>query len=111
MENKIKTEHPYIVKAEGVCGGRPIIDGTRISVRDIIEYLHVDYSPDQICDALRVSQAEIYDAISYYYDHKEEIDKEISLNDPDYWLAKSKEWGLPIMEPGYNNGHLKLISS
>jgi len=102
MGNKTRTEHPHIVRIEGVCGGRPIIEGTRISVRDIIEYLQISYSPDQICDALRVSLAEVYDAMSYYYDRKDEIDKEIELNDPDYWLAKSKEWGLRVMEPRYN---------
>ena len=29
---KIRTEHPYIVRVQGVCGGRPVIEGTRLSV-------------------------------------------------------------------------------
>ena len=32
-----RTEHPYIVRAPGVCSGRPIINGTRISVRHIAQ--------------------------------------------------------------------------
>ena len=28
-----KTEHPYVERVPGVCGGAPIIKGTRIAVR------------------------------------------------------------------------------
>jgi uncharacterized protein (DUF433 family) len=28
----VRTEHPHIVKVEGVCGGREVIVGTRIPV-------------------------------------------------------------------------------
>ena len=27
-----QTDHPHIVKVEGVCSGRPIIEGTRLDV-------------------------------------------------------------------------------
>ena len=30
-----KTEHPHIVRREGVCGGEPIIDGLRVAVRQV----------------------------------------------------------------------------
>ena len=34
-----KINHPYITRKEGVCGGKPIITGTRMRVQDIvIEY-------------------------------------------------------------------------
>lgn len=31
----VPTAHPHIVRTDGVCGGRPHIRGTRISVRTI----------------------------------------------------------------------------
>lgn len=35
--SKEQTEHPYIVRVEGVCGGRPVVKDTRISVRHIAQ--------------------------------------------------------------------------
>ena len=32
MPEAIKTEHPHIVRLEGVCGGEPVIDGLRVTV-------------------------------------------------------------------------------
>jgi len=32
------TNHPFVVRVEGICGGRPIIVGTRTPVRSIIGY-------------------------------------------------------------------------
>ena len=36
---KTQTGYKYIVKVQGICGGSPIINGTRIAVRTIIEYI------------------------------------------------------------------------
>ena len=36
--------------------------------------------------------AQVYDAISYYYDHKEAIDEEVRLNsDEEYWKHRIEE--------------------
>jgi hypothetical protein len=38
--------------------------------------------------------AQVYDALSYYYDHKAEIDRDLAANTEEYWKAKtsSKRW-------------------
>ncbi len=36
MAEAIKTEHPHIVRREGVCGGEPVIDGLRVTVRHVV---------------------------------------------------------------------------
>jgi uncharacterized protein (DUF433 family) len=69
----------HIVRDEGICGGQPRIAGTRLKVQQIaLEYERLGWAPDQICDAHPgVTLAQVHAAISYYYDHKEEIDQTI----------------------------------
>jgi len=61
-----------IVQTEGVLGGEPRIDGTRVSVLDIYE-LVIDgsYSPEDVADQLDRTLAEVYAALAYYYDNPE----------------------------------------
>ena len=70
-----KINYPYITQKEGVCGGKPIIAGTRIRVQDIvIEYSQMGLIPDEIVQAHpHLTLAQVHDALSYYYDHAEEI--------------------------------------
>jgi uncharacterized protein (DUF433 family) len=69
----------YIVQDEGICGGQPRIAGTRLKVQHIaLEYERLRWTPDQICDAHPgITLAQVHAALSYYYDHKEEIDHTI----------------------------------
>ncbi len=79
-----KTEHPYIVRVKGVCGGRPVIKGTRIPVWLIAGWAKDSYSPEEIQQEIypQLSLAQIYDALSYYYDHQTEIDIDLAANTP-----------------------------
>ena len=77
-ETVVKTGHSYIVRVEGICGGRPIIQGTRTPVRSIVGYFKMGMSPEEILEGLpHMNLAQIYDALSYYYDHQEEIERDI----------------------------------
>jgi uncharacterized protein (DUF433 family) len=99
---KTQTGHKYIVRIRGICGGSPIIDGTRIAVRTIMEYIQqAGYTPEEIAQALGLDLSQVYDAMSYYYDHKDEIDKEIAENDMEYQKQRALEKGLKIVE--YNS--------
>ncbi len=76
-----QTEHPHIIRVEGVCGGRPIIRGTRISVRHIAQLYKAGDTVEEILQAHpHLSPAAVYDAISYYLDHQQEIEGEIVQN-------------------------------
>lgn len=72
----------HIVSTPGVCGGLPRIEGTRIRVADIATYaiLH-QWSVDKIADELELTPGQIHAALSYYYDHKDEIDSTIKAGD------------------------------
>jgi uncharacterized protein (DUF433 family) len=75
------TEHPYIVRVAGVCGGRPIITGTRISVGHIAGLYKAGDTVEEILQAHpHLKAAAVYDAISYYLDHQQEIEQEIAEN-------------------------------
>jgi len=71
------TNHPFIVKDMEICGGSPIIEGTRTRVIDIaIEYEILGYSPDEIISLhphLNLSQ--VHDALSFYYENRDELDR------------------------------------
>jgi uncharacterized protein (DUF433 family) len=79
---RVQTEHPHIVRIEGVCGGRPFIAGTRISVRTIVERMRLSDSPEQIVENYPpLTLAQVYDALSYYHEHESEIEAEIAANE------------------------------
>jgi len=72
--------HPYIESDQSICGGSPRVAGTHITVRTIATYvLQYGLSPDELLTYYpHVGLAAIYDALSYYYDHRTEIDAEIA---------------------------------
>jgi len=73
-----KTFHAHIVCKKDVCGGIPTIKGTRTSVVNIVGYHNLGLSPEEIRTELpHLNLAQIYDALAYYYDNREVIDKYI----------------------------------
>jgi uncharacterized protein (DUF433 family) len=72
---KSVTEHPYVAKVKGVCGGEPVVKGTRISVRIVAECWRSGMSPEEIREAYpHLGLAQVFDALSYAEDHAEEIE-------------------------------------
>lgn len=55
-----------------------MIRGSRFPVSSIVENHRRGLTVDEIlCEFPHLSPAEVYDALSYYYDHQDEIDREI----------------------------------
>ena len=76
-----RTEHPHVVRSPGIDGGIPTIAGTRISVAFIVGQLRAGDTPDDILASYpHLTPAAVYDAISFYFDHQEEIDRFIREN-------------------------------
>lgn len=94
--SEVKIVHPYITSIKGVCGGRFIIKGTRIPVWIVVGWLQRGYSPELIKKEIypQLSLSEIYDALSFYYENQEIIDKDIAENniDDEQLAIKSLEW-------------------
>ncbi len=67
--------HPYITYDENIGSGNPIIIGTRTRVFNIIAYHRLGLSPEELIREFpHLTLSKIYDALSYYYENKPEID-------------------------------------
>ena len=81
-----RTDHPHIVKVPGVASGEPIILGTRIMVRTIVEQYQLGSSIEEILwDFPQLSSAQVHDALAYYHDHKPEMDALLAQATYEYW--------------------------
>jgi uncharacterized protein (DUF433 family) len=71
------TNHPFIIKNKDICGGSPIIEGTRTRVIDIaIEYEMLGRSPDEIISSHpHLNLPQVHDALSFYYENRDELDQ------------------------------------
>ena len=89
MDKRIKQ---HIEITPGTCGGKPRIAGHRIRVQDIvIDYEHWGMSPEEIVESLpTITLADVYAALVYYYDNKEEIRKYIREEEVFYREMKAK---------------------
>jgi uncharacterized protein (DUF433 family) len=80
-EPSLKIKHPHITINKKICGNSPFIKETRTTVRPIVNYYKQGLSPEEINSKLSyLKLAEIYDALAFYYDNKEYIEKEIEDN-------------------------------
>ncbi len=75
------SQHRYIVTDDEILGGEPIIDGTRTPVRAIVEIWRLGVQPEEITKHLpHLTLAQVFDALSYYSDHQDEINACIERN-------------------------------
>lgn len=75
------TEHYHIIQDDEILGGKPIIKGTRIPVRAIVGYYKLGMTVEEILDGFpELTPAQVFDALSYYHDHKYEMEQEIEEN-------------------------------
>jgi len=83
--------HPRIICRPDISGGEPIIRRTRISVCHIVERVQAGQSVDDILAALpHLTATQVYDALSYYYDHQPEIDGLVEESRPGRVIAKQR---------------------
>ena len=65
----------HITRKPGISGGEPIIAGSRITVRHIVDMTEAGEAVEDILEAIpHLTPAQIHGALAYYFDHQEEID-------------------------------------
>ena len=62
----------------GIAGGKPRIAGHRITVQNIaIWHERMGKSADEIAEEYDLTLGDVYAALAYYFDHRDEIDRSI----------------------------------
>jgi uncharacterized protein (DUF433 family) len=74
-----QTEITHIVSKPNVCGGRPCIAGTRIRVQDVYVWHELQgQSADEIVSRFpQLTMADVYAALSHYWDHRDEMQRQM----------------------------------
>ena len=68
-----------LVRTPGICGGRLRIDGTRMTVNQIITMHKQGLSVEDIVEAYpQRTLSEIYTVLAWYYAHKDDVDRELA---------------------------------
>jgi uncharacterized protein (DUF433 family) len=72
-----EVRHPYISTNKKIRGGEPVISSTGIRVQDVaVRYEIMGMTPEDIIAAYpHLTLPQVHDALSYYYEHKQEMDK------------------------------------
>ena len=83
--------HPYIVSDKRLLDGEPVIKGTKTTVRAVVELWRLGTIPEEIAHHLpHLQLAQVFDALSYYSDHQDEINRYIERNRvPDHLVHPS----------------------
>jgi uncharacterized protein (DUF433 family) len=75
----------FIAETRGVCGGRPRIAGTGVSVRRIAGWHKMGRSPEEIADQYgHLNLAQVHAALTYYFANRDEIDVELAEEESEY---------------------------
>jgi uncharacterized protein (DUF433 family) len=65
----------YLKNIPGVCGGKTIVEGTRIGVHDVVGLI---VNGDTVDDVIRsfpdLKRSQVFECLAYYEDHRAEID-------------------------------------
>ena len=74
----MKSLDQHIEITPGICSGKPRIAGHRITVAHIaIWHERMGKCADEIATEYDLTLADVYAALAYYFDHREEIDQSI----------------------------------
>jgi excisionase family DNA binding protein len=86
MADTIILDMVHIVSTPGMLGGKPRIEGRRISVQHVAEHYNNGWPIDEIAEAYNLTPAQIHAALAYYYDHRAEIDQ--SSREEEEWVEQ-----------------------
>jgi uncharacterized protein (DUF433 family) len=68
-----------IVLSPDVRGGRARIAGTGVTVRRVVEWYKLAYSPEEIAHEIgHVTLAQVFAALTYYHSNREEIEADLA---------------------------------
>lgn len=98
VTDETATEHPHVTRQAEIHNGRPVIQGTRIPVKTIVRYVHLGMTiPEILAGFPDLTAAQLYDALSYYYDNQAEMEADMTADEPPGLLER---FGLQVDADG-----------
>jgi uncharacterized protein (DUF433 family) len=77
----VLTQYRYVTTNDQLLSGEPIIVGTKTPVRAIVELWRSGVLPEEVPIHLpHITLAQVFDALSYYTEHQDEINHYIEIN-------------------------------
>ncbi|MEL7224620.1 MAG: DUF433 domain-containing protein [Cyanobacteria bacterium J06576_12] len=77
----VQTESRYICRQPEILSGEPIVSGTRISVRALVNLWRLGVPPEELpAQYPQLTLAQVFDALSFYLDNQAEINDYIEKN-------------------------------
>lgn len=74
-----------IVRTPGVCGGRPRIADTRVSVQRVAAWYKLGLNAEDIVERMgNLTLVQAYAALTYYHANREEIDSYLAAEKANY---------------------------
>jgi uncharacterized protein (DUF433 family) len=71
-----------ITQSEGICGGRPRIAGTGVSVRRIVGWYKMGETPEEIVTQIpHLTLAQVHAALACYHANQAEMDAEMAAEE------------------------------
>jgi len=93
LYKNLSPEHPYVETVQKTTGQQAVLKGTRVPVSILVGYIQMGETPETIVEHIlpSLSLAQVYDALSYYHEHQEEINQEIAENTEEHGQAYLRE--------------------
>ena len=100
LRQHLAPQHAYIEVIDKPAGAQAMLKGTRIPVSIIIGYLRGGETPESLVEHImpQLTLAQVYDALSYYHDHQDDIEQELCEQTEAYGRAYLREH---LGEEGY----------
>ena len=71
-----------ITRTVKVCGGRPRISGTGVSVRRVVVWYKLGLTPEEIADRIgHLTLAQVHAALTYYHANRESIEADLAAEE------------------------------
>ncbi len=72
LEHHVTSQHPFVIKLDG---GAAVIRGTKVTIREIAEMVESGSDVNEVLESYdQLSAAQVYDALSYYHEHRREFE-------------------------------------
>ncbi|MDQ3855824.1 MAG: DUF433 domain-containing protein [Chloroflexota bacterium] len=93
LEGPTGTPHRLVTETLGVMGGYPVVRGTRVSVRAIVEAFQETNDLGDVLDLYpQLSPEQVQEALAYYRAHPTRVDEDIATNRRAIARLRKQSW-------------------